>query len=169
MCLFATSLKASEVAQAGWFGTGIRTGRWTVAEEVYLPIVKVLSVWQLCHIHITYFFTLHHTWSHLGALTNQLTASFRCSHITLHQTNHSFDRDWRLPSLLETCQGMNPTTPNSAAKLLRGLVRSTSNSSCKWEWNLCYFYVTAIAMCGVPTAPCFAFDLGIRGFPLNWV
>lgn len=33
--------------------------------------------------------------------------------------------------------------------------------------SLIYFNVTAIVMCGVPTATCYAFDLEKRGFPVN--
>ena len=54
--------------------------------------------------------------------------------------------------------------PNLIAKSLRGLVRATDISSCKWEWNLCFsFNVTTIAMCRRPNATCCAFGLGERG------
>ena len=119
-----TCPKAPKVAQTGWFGTGVWTGRQTVVEESFPLIVKVLSMWQLCHIHIPYFFTLHHTCSHLGALTNQLTASSWCSNITLHQAGRSFDKGWRLPSLLETFQRMNQNTTKLDCKIIERISKS---------------------------------------------
>lgn len=121
--------------------------------EASLLIVKVLSVWQLCHIHITYFFTLHHTCSHLKALTNQLTASCRCSHITLHQTSHTFDRDWRLPSSMETSQGMNQNATKLDCKIFGKISKGYKQFKFKvGVKSLVYFNVTAIIICGVPTA-----------------
>ena len=142
-----TCPKVPEVAQMGCFGTGVWTGRWRVVEESFPLIVKVPSVWQLCHLHVTYFFTLHHTCSHLGALKNQLTASSWCSHITLHQTGHSFDVGWCFPSFLEIFQGMSQNRTKLDCKIIERLIRATDISGCKWEWKLYFsFNVATIAM-----------------------
>lgn len=152
-CLFATSPKSPEVAKAGWFGTDVRTEREIEVEGPSLLIVRVLSVWQLSHIHIMYVFTLCHTCSHLRALTNQLTASSVCSHITFHQTNHSFDRGWHLPSSLEISQGMNQNTTKLDCKIFGKISKGHKQFKLKvGVKSLIYFNVTAIAMGVVPTA-----------------
>lgn len=110
-------------------------------------------MWQFRHFHTTYVFTLHHTCSHLKALTNQLTASSRCSHITLHQTNHSFDRDWHLPSSLEISQGVNQNTTKLDCKTFGKISKGYKQFKLKvGVKSLIYFNVTDIAVCGIPTA-----------------